>query len=301
MREPTNQISDIRWLPCVNNSGSEAIPAFAAVRVVSSDTAGVLTVGKPNADSQDVLINGPIAIPASGKGICTPDAPIYALYETGDSTPALDEAWGAGSGSYKLRKGKTGFKANGGEVSGRSYFRRPGSASGSTSPLTTKGDIYTYSTIDARLPIGTDGQILVADSSQVTGQKWKSLTGTGGAGALGGQAVDLSGTSTAVYTDVIDFNPGAPLIGSLGLKNTGGTNSLRYRVEGTDIWGNTTIGGGAFGFTVTPGTINSVSDNLGASIGGGLSPPLVRVRVQVIDNSAGSHTTFRLAGLLVNG
>jgi hypothetical protein len=44
-------------------------------------------------------------------------------------------------------------------------------ASGS-SPLTTKGDIYGYSTVDARVPVGADGQVLTADSTQVLGVKW---------------------------------------------------------------------------------------------------------------------------------
>lgn len=36
-------------------------------------------------------------------------------------------------------------------------------------PLTTKGDLFTYSTVNARLPVGTDGQLLKADSTQATG------------------------------------------------------------------------------------------------------------------------------------
>lgn len=46
-------------------------------------------------------------------------------------------------------------------------------SSGGSSPLTTKGDIYTHDGANnARLPIGDDGQILYADSSQPTGQRW---------------------------------------------------------------------------------------------------------------------------------
>jgi hypothetical protein len=41
-----------------------------------------------------------------------------------------------------------------------------------SSPLTTKGDLYTYSSVDARLPVGTNGQILSADSTETTGLKW---------------------------------------------------------------------------------------------------------------------------------
>jgi hypothetical protein len=43
---------------------------------------------------------------------------------------------------------------------------------GGSSPLTTKGDLYTYSTTDARLGVGTNGQTLVADSTAATGIKW---------------------------------------------------------------------------------------------------------------------------------
>jgi hypothetical protein len=39
-------------------------------------------------------------------------------------------------------------------------------------PLTTKGDLFGFSTVDARIPIGTNGQVLIADSAQSLGLKW---------------------------------------------------------------------------------------------------------------------------------
>ena len=48
------------------------------------------------------------------------------------------------------------------------------SIGGGASPLTTKGDLYTYSTTDARLGVGTNGQVLTADSAEATGLKWAS-------------------------------------------------------------------------------------------------------------------------------
>ncbi len=40
------------------------------------------------------------------------------------------------------------------------------------SPLTTKGDVYGFTTVDARLAVGTDGQVVVADSAEGLGIKW---------------------------------------------------------------------------------------------------------------------------------
>ena len=51
-------------------------------------------------------------------------------------------------------------------------------AADSTSPLTTKGDLYGYSTLDARIPIGTNNQVLTADSAQALGLKWATPSAT---------------------------------------------------------------------------------------------------------------------------
>jgi hypothetical protein len=47
------------------------------------------------------------------------------------------------------------------------------------SPLTAKGDLFTYSTAPARLAVGNDGETIVADSSTATGLKWGRATDLG--------------------------------------------------------------------------------------------------------------------------
>lgn len=44
-------------------------------------------------------------------------------------------------------------------------------------PLTTKGDLLAYDTALGRLPVGSDGQYLVADSGEDKGVKWQTLSG----------------------------------------------------------------------------------------------------------------------------
>lgn len=48
----------------------------------------------------------------------------------------------------------------------------PAGPPGTASPLTTKGDIWGYDTADNRIPVGSDGDVLTADSSQALGVIW---------------------------------------------------------------------------------------------------------------------------------
>ena len=62
------------------------------------------------------------------------------------------------------------------------------------SPLTAKGDLFTFSTGSAKLAVGNDGEQIVADSSTSTGLKWA----TPAAAASGLTVIKAKTTFTAV-------------------------------------------------------------------------------------------------------
>lgn len=93
---------------------------------------------------------------------------------TGDVTA------GPGSGSQVATLANSGVAAGSYtcpnvtfDAKGRATSASNGTCSGS-SPLTTKGDIYGFNTANARIPVGTDGTVLTADSTQALGVRWAS-------------------------------------------------------------------------------------------------------------------------------
>lgn len=138
----------------------------------------------------------------------------------------------------------------------------PGSATvgiGTSSPLTQKGDLYGFSTTDARIPIGADTTCLIADSTQPLGLKWagcgaggSSTTGTGWwhntAGSLdaASRAVDVSSADITGTLAAARFGALTGDTTSAGgtyattLKNTGTAGT--YQQVTTDAQGRVTTG-----------------------------------------------------------
>lgn len=94
-------------------------------------------------------------------------------------------------------------------------FKRFGSnpqdlGGGSSSPLSTKGDIWGFTTVDARVPVGTDGTVLTADSTQPAGVKWASVGGADAfhivGNSLAAEVVAILGTITDNNLQIIQHN-----------------------------------------------------------------------------------------------
>ena len=135
-------------------------------------------------------------------------------------------------------------------------------SAGASSPLTTKGDLWGYNTADARVPVGTDGQLLKADSTNALGVSWTTVS-SGGMTLL--STTTLSGASTTIsginqsYTNLF--------IQISGLNISAAYNEVYIRANATanvctfEGWNGGGASGGGAGLT---GATNS---DLNAGIG----------------------------------
>lgn len=82
-------------------------------------------------------------------------------------------------------------------------------------PMTTKGDLISYSTVTARLGVGTDGQVLTADSAQSLGIKWATSAAAPSSSAeLSNLAIATSVGSSALTIAIKDSSGSDPSVGS---------------------------------------------------------------------------------------
>jgi hypothetical protein len=77
-----------------------------------------------------------------------------------------------------------------------------GGGGGALSPLTTKGDIWVYGTGDTRLGVGSNGQILTADSTAPNGIKWAAAPAAGVWGQITGLLSDQVDLANALAAKV---------------------------------------------------------------------------------------------------
>ena len=140
------------------------------------------------------------------------------------------------------------------------YFTATGTAifydyiqTGAVSPLTTKGDLYGFSTSDARIPIGANNTVLTADSTQSLGLKWAAASASGmtliNRTAFSAQS---SVTLNSVFSDTYEnYFIAIQAVGS----NSNHQLKLQLRYTGNV----TTTSGYNYSFIGTPGDASTVN------------------------------------------
>ncbi len=144
------------------NGGSLArtiIPSgHSKITLTANGTAaGDWAIEKITIAFSDSLLTGTLGVDKGGTGVASTTA--YGVLAGGTTSTGALQNIGVGSSGQILTSNGAGVLP--------SFQAAPVSTT-----LTTKGDIQTYSTVNDRLGVGTNDQILIADSGATTGLNW---------------------------------------------------------------------------------------------------------------------------------
>ncbi len=206
----TNKTLTAPVISTISNTGTLTLPTSTDT-LVGRDTTDTLT----NKTLTSPVINSPTGITKSDVGLANVDNTSDATKNSATATLTNKTIDGASNTitNVSLTTGVTGTLpiGNGGTNATTNTV-----AFNNLAPTTTKGDIIVRdSTNNVRVAVGTDGQVLVADSAQASGLKWSQVNGI--KNYITNSDAEATANGWATYADAAQATP---------VDGTGGTANI---------------------------------------------------------------------------
>jgi hypothetical protein len=169
------------------------------------------------------------------------------------------------------------------------------------SPLTTKGDLMVFTTVNARLGVGSDGQLLTADSTQTSGIKWALAPVTSVFGRTGVVTAAANDYTAAQVTNAVStlgtYSDPAWITGLAWSKITGAPAFITGAAGSTGQvqWNNAGAFGASANLTWNQGTVT-----LGIGNDGSVTPWGVTSLPEVLVGTTIATNTYGIVGIVSN-